>query len=351
MAFSELLEAAATHLLRRQDLERSGVRDRRITALERSGELIRLRAGSYVVRDFWETALPEARHAAAMLAARDAARVPPVFSHRSAALLHGFPAWSGWLSPSRLNPLRVHTTVARGTDTTSTRVVRRHIAKLSRDDVTTVAGFACTATELTLVDLARSDAFEVALASADSHLRASTRSNRDVSEKEWSAWRDRLERRAAAMPGYSGVRAVRALADLADPRAESPLESVSRLRLLQLGLVPDLQVMVPGRTGGRHYLDFVLPELGFWGECDGKTKYTSSEFLGGSSAEEVVYQEKRRQDWIAGTTGLRCIRWGVSEVSTLERFAEHLRAHGVSFPGVPSVVHSPATARFLAALP
>lgn len=336
--------------MRRHDLERSGIGDRRITALERSGELVRVRAGSYVPREYWQTALPEARHTIAMLAAREAAKSPPVFSHRSAAVLHGFPAWSGWLSPTAPDPLRVHTTVARGTDATSTRIVTRHIAKLAAGDVTQVAGFVGSTAELTLADLARSDAFPVALACADAHLRNTTTSGRSVHDAAWSAWRAGLEQRAAAMPGYSGVRAVRALAELADPRADSPLESMSRLRFLQLGLVPDIQVRVPGQTGGELYLDFAFPRLGFWGECDGKSKYTSSALAGASSPAEIVYREKRRQDWITGTTKLRCVRWGVTEVLTLDRFAAHLRAHGISVPAQPSPLHTPGTARFLAAL-
>lgn len=350
MTFSELLESAAPHVLRRQDLERSGIGDRRITALERSGELVRVRAGSYVPREYWEAALPEARHAIAMLAARAATKLPPVFSHRSAATLHGFPAWSGWLSPKTSDPLRVHTTVSRGTNATSTRIIRRHIAELVPDDVTQVAGFAGTAAELTLTDLARSDAFPVALACADAHLRTTARSGRGVHNDAWLGWRERLWQRAAAMPGYSGVRAVRALAELGDPRMDSPLETMSRLRFLQLGLVPEIQVPVPAQEGGQLYLDFAFPRLGFWGESDGKSKYTSTEFAGISSPAEVVYREKRRQEWIMGTTGLRCIRWGVSEVLTLDRFAAHLRAHGLTFPAQPSPLHSPETALFLAAL-
>ncbi|KAM9863578.1 hypothetical protein ACI1US_00508 [Leucobacter sp. BZR 635] len=274
-----------------------------------------------------------------------------MFSHRSAAVLHGLPAWSGWLSPTEQDPVRVHTTVARGTDTTSTRVLRRHISALSMQDTTRVGDFTVTSTELTLVDLARSDAFPIALACADAHLHRATNARRRAGDAVWRGWQDRLQRRTEAMPGYSGVRAVRALAELADPRAELPLESLSRLRFLQLGLVPELQVPVPAQAEGELRLDFVLPELGFWGECDGKAKYTSGELVGSSSAEEIVYQEKRRQDWIAGTTGMRCIRWGVPEVLTLDRFATHLSAHGVTFPGTPSLVHSPATTRFLAALP
>lgn len=274
-----------------------------------------------------------------------------MFSHRSAAVLHGLPAWSGSLNSTAQDPLQVHTTVARGSDATSTRVTRRHIAHLSADDVTQVGEFTATSADLTLADLARSDSFAVALACADAHLHRDMGARHSSATRGWRDWQDRFEQRSASMAGYSGVRAVRALAELADPRAESPLESLSRLRLLQLGLVPELQVSVPARSGGHLYLDFALSELGFWGECDGKSKYTSSELLRGSSPEEIVYAEKRRQEWIEGTTGLRCIRWGVSEVRTLERFAAQLRAHGVPVPGHPSELHTPATAQFLAALP
>lgn len=126
---------------------------------------------------------------------------------------------------------------------------------------------------------------------------------------------------------------------------------MSRFRFQQLGIAVTLQVPVAARGRGSHYLDFVLDGLGFWGEADGRSKYLEPGLRGGRSAEEVVYEEKRRSDWIAGSTGLRVIRWGVAEVSSLRRFASHLQAHGVTLPAGPSIRWGHTVREFLRELP
>ena len=140
------------------------------------------------------------------------------------------------------------------------------------------------------------------------------------------------------------------LAQLADARAESPLETASRLRFQQLGIAVELQVPVPAPDGGLYFVDFLLPELGVWGECDGKSKYVGPD-TGGHATAETLYAEKRRHDWITGTMNLRGIRWGVREVLTLDRFARHLSAHGIAVPGLPSHEFDAETRSFLARVP
>ena len=87
----------------------------------------------------------------------------------------------------------------------------------------------------------------------------------------------RAELRAAldAVAGWPGARAARAICALADPLAESPLESLTRLAIHDAGLpAPTLQapIQLPGRR--RPYVvDMLWPERRVVLECDGSLKY------------------------------------------------------------------------------
>lgn len=371
MNVSDFLPTARRELLHTAQLRRLGLPDRAIAARVRGGELVRLRPGYFVGAALWESLFPEQRHTLVLLAAQRAAAGPLAFSHRSAAVLHDLPVWSAWLGQRSPDVRRAQTTVARRARGGVNQVMARHVAALPPCDLTEVHGFAVTTAERTLLDLARGDEFSVALAAADALLvRAVERSrdgrgsgghgrNRyggdgyggDAHREALAAWRSRAFESIARQSGNPGVRAQRALVALADSRAESPLETLSRLRFLQLGVGVDIQVPVMAESGGALRLDFVLTGLGVWGECDGKAKYTNASMRRERTPEEVVYAEKRRHDWVAGTTGMRCIRWGVREVVTRDRFAAHLRAHGIAVPGAPSRALGPAVAGFLAGLP
>lgn len=84
---------------------------------------------------------------------------------------------------------------------------------------------------------------------------------------------------------------------LADPRSESPLESLSRVRMFQLGLpMPELQVKFYDGSGFIGRVDFFWRQLGIIGEADGRLKFRVAEGLRGNEAEEAVWRAKRRDD-------------------------------------------------------
>lgn len=356
MSVAADLRFVSEHLVDTQALRRAGASERDVRRALHTGALTRLRPGWYARAPFWSVARPEVRHLAAILAAHRTANSPPVFSHLSAAAIHGWPAWSTWLHPSGTaspepDPRTAHATVAPRQRASSSDSLVRHRSRLDEADIASLAPFRCTGPERTVTDLARTQPFEVALSSADAHLRTIARVGRQVDHSALRAWRDDAHDRADRLRTRAGSRAARAIATLADPLADSPLESVSRFRFQQLGIDVTLQVPVAARGRGSHYLDFVLDGLGFWGEADGRSKYLEPGLRGGRSAEEVVYEEKRRSDWIAGSTGLRVIRWGVAEVSSLRRFASHLQAHGVTLPAGPSIRWGHTVREFLRELP
>jgi hypothetical protein len=62
-------------------------------------------------------------------------------------------------------------------------------------------------------------------------------------------------------------------------------------------------------------VDFYWDELGVVGEADGRLKYSDGSDL---------YAEKRRQEAIEDL-GLRCVRWGWSDLSSFDLVAQKLR--------------------------
>ena len=95
--------------------------------------------------------------------------------------------------------------------------------------------------------------------------------------------------------GQRGIRQLRVLAPLADGRAQSPGESVLRLRWIDAGLPrPQLQIEIV--EGGRtiYYLDIGLEELLFAVEYDGEDWH--------SEDDDREYDDDRR-DWLSRRRG------------------------------------------------
>jgi hypothetical protein len=142
----------------------------------------------------------------------------------------------------------------------------------------------------TVVDVARSVSTLAAVVTIDAAL------NRGLIESE------QLEDLRYFCRSWPGMRkASRALA-LADARAESPLESFSRLVIRQLKLpTPDLQTSFYDHNGnflGR--TDFYWDEFGVVGEADGRSKYDQ---------RDVLTAEKLRQEDLE-ERGVAVVRWG-----------------------------------------
>lgn len=134
--------------------------------------------------------------------------------------------------------------------------------------------FGCPATTIarTLVDLARHDRWDAIMA-ADAALHQSL------------VGRQAIARALAEAAGWPGVRQARAVLALASHTAESPLESLTRLRLHDDGFpAPDLQVWL-----GRDRVDMLFRKQRLILEIDGLEKYE------GEDARDALRQEKRRE--------------------------------------------------------
>lgn len=291
-----------------EDARASGLGGEDLRRAARAGSLMRVRHGAYVSTDTWETADEAERHRLRVhAAARRLER--PVFSHESAAALWRLPLFGGW-------PEDVHVLVRVERGITSTRGVRRHrVAEVPPPVVR--EGVAVTTIARTVVDLARVGPFARGLLLADDALR------RDGVEREHLA----SELRAAG--GGRGVRAARRVVDEADGAAESPGESLSRARMIELDLPrPVLQHEVRDRRGLVGRVDFFWADLGVVGEFDGRVKYRVDGVGDRRALEERVWDEKQREDRLR-TAGLRVVRWTWRDALEPARLARLLAAAGI----------------------
>ncbi len=124
--------------------------------------------------------------------------------------------------------------------------------------LTVVAGRSATAPAWTAIEVARSLRRPRALATLDAALRSGTSS------------RGEMRHAVLRQSGRRGIVTVRELLDLANPLAESPMESEARLVMIDGGLPPPvLQYQVADLTGQVWRLDFAWPDRRVAAEYDG----------------------------------------------------------------------------------
>jgi hypothetical protein len=291
-----------------RDLERLGAGRKVVSRACRRGRLVRLRWGAYATAETWQGADDATRH---LLRVRAAALTleGQVFSHASAGALLRLPRVGPW-------PHVVHTYRDRATGGRSTAGIVRHCD--GGEPGTLVVG-ECTTTDgpRTVVDLARTERFATALVAADHAVRSDL------------ATVSSLARAFDEHPARSGRNDVARVLAHVDPRLESPGESLSRARMIELGaLLPDLQVDLSDGEGHIGRVDFLWHELGLVGEFDGRVKYTRGAVLGAREPGDVVWDEKRREDRVR-RLGLGMLRWTWDDALDLVRFARLLERAGV----------------------
>jgi hypothetical protein len=247
----------------------------------RRGRIVRLRRGVY-------TALADQTTELAAIAA--VSSVPrSVVSHRSAAMLHGLPLLGARPSVPELTvPPRTGTNYPR---------VHLYRAQLRPEDVTSIGNRPVTSVARTVADLGRHRPLGPSVAAIDAALHLEMVTVEEI---------DDVLRFCRLWPRIR--RAERALR-LADGRAESPLESLSRLVFPILGIPrPEMQKHIFDRYGrlvGR--ADFYWDEFGVAGEADGRSKY---------DGRAILTEEKQRQEAFENLA-LVVVRWGWQDVTRL----------------------------------
>lgn len=238
-----------------------------------TGTLVQPRRGWFAAAD---VALDRARLLAAAAAYSDGA-----ISHRSSARLRRLPV---------LGAVPVHPEMTFAPRSTGNRRdVKQYRASLRPEDTCVLDGVLTTSAARMVVDVGRHAPLSTSVALLDAALQQNKVAIEDVHDvvdmcRNWS----RI------------ARARRAIA-LADGRAESPLESVSRLAMRWVGVpTPALQTEIfdqYGRFVAR--TDFFWDEFGVVGEADGRGKYDKP---------AVLIAEKDRQELLE-ELGLVVTRW------------------------------------------
>ncbi|MFJ4164986.1 hypothetical protein ACIPY5_05475 [Microbacterium sp. NPDC089698] len=284
-------------------------------------DLERIRPGVYAHRQDWAAATPEGRviaraHALGLIS-DDA-----VFSHETAAALHGLPLF-------RPDRTRVHLTVSHARPGSAVGTIR-HRGSVPEEEIVEIRGLRCTTLERTVADVARTAGFESAVVVADSALRARCVAGPATYDEDAAAGVRDAAHGIAQRFAHGRRRADRVLA-FADGRAQLPGESISRIRLVELGFRSiRLQAEVPGPHGS-YFVDFALddPAVMAFGEFDGAVKYADADMLAGRSSAEVFDEEKQREDWIRGATQRRFARWGWGHIETAPLLGRRLAAFGI----------------------
>ncbi|MEV7606846.1 type IV toxin-antitoxin system AbiEi family antitoxin domain-containing protein [Paenarthrobacter sp. NPDC089322] len=276
-------------LWRTSELLEAGFNDRKIASLTRSGELVRLRRGCYIRGSTWEAQKPWVRsrqliaaHAHGTLTTSTGGLI---YSHTSAARLHGLFLWGV--------DDAVHVTAPTTASRSSHGLgVVPHTRSLDPVDVRMVSGMPCTSLERTVVDCCLMLNYKQSLVLMDHALRMGA----DVGS---------IQRMSNHLAGRNGVLTLRRALENANPRSESPGETLTRELLQRLRIaLPELQVEVT-TPEGRHRLDFAWRKKMLALEFDGKVKYFDY-----APTDEVLYQERQREKALTevGWRFLR-IRW------------------------------------------
>ena len=252
-------------------------------------------------------------------AAADARQGSLVFSHAAAAELWGCPLLA---TDTRLvhatQPGKARKTTA-GTQIHRCAVREQHV-------VTHPSGLLVTSREWTAVQVAAALVLPNALLPLDHLVRVL---NQDADGDPTG--RAVVDRLIALIPPQmkGGARAERNLR-LANALSGSAGESLSRGQMALLEVpMPDLQVPFARRdVPGDDIVDFDWPELGTFGEFDGKGKYFREELTDGRTADEVLWDEKTREDRVRRHRP-RAARWGWDVAMSRQRLARTLAAAGV----------------------
>lgn len=192
------------------------------------------------------------------------------YSHTSAARLRRLYLWKVDDAIHILQKVRP-SSERRGKD------VRCHTRPYAEHDVTVVDGLRTTALERTVADCAMLLRYRQALILTDHALRL-------------GAGPSALGAMAAGLDGRRGIQTFRRVLATADPRSESPGETLARELIFRLKIrapEPQLQVSSPA---GRHRLDFGWKEEKVALEFDGRTKYFDY-----APTAEVIFEERQRE--------------------------------------------------------
>lgn len=246
------LAEVSSLVLTRSHFERQNVSRHALSRLKQDGEMIGLRRGVYIETQRWNELNAWEKYAAEAIAF---SRVSPqsVFSHQTAALLHGL-----WVIGEP--PQKLHIVTSPHSRGSSRMIIKHpHLTPLT-PTVTLPLGMRTTTLQETVVQCARVLPQVSATAIADSALHL-----KKVSLAE-------LKSHLNSYEGYQKAQ-VYTVSELMSAKSESPGETGTRLLLreMKLEFVEQYQIWLHGYS---YRVDFYIPSLGIIIEFDGNLKYT-----------------------------------------------------------------------------
>lgn len=310
-------------IIRRRDRIARGDSVRDLDRSLRKGALLSVAPGAYVEGTVWRELTPVRRHRLRVLASLERLKSKAVLCHFSAAAYWGLDIWQPW-------PSTVDILVQDGARSSGS--FRRHSGELGRHETVPLGDFSVTTVAQTAVDIAVVVPFHEAVVTLDSAIR--TRPGGALTTRE------HLLAAVDRMRGVPGSRRAAAATEFATPLADSPLESVSRVRIMEAGFPEPVLQQEFVAPGFRAVVDFWWPDFGVIGEADGRGKYGG---LGGpddgpdaEEARQAVIAEKNRENTLRRLSS-GFARWEHADVARVGRLGSILRA-----AGLPSTRRSPA---------
>ena len=308
-------------LILAESLRASGLTTYAVRALLANGELVRIRRGIYAIGSVWRSAPHDDRYRLFIHATVLAAEQPLLLSHLSAAALHNLPIIGPW-------PGVVHAINNDTAGGSSARFTTSHRSVVEPEPVA-VSGCVATSLARTLIDVAASTSFLVGVTMMDHALRVEQERAQEEHHLGAPALckSDLYAELAAVHPRTGSVR-VRRVIDFADALSANPGESLSRVRIAELGFhVPELQVrfVVHGRE---FWVDFYWRCVGKMGEFDGALKYSRGAILGDRNPSDVVIAEKNRENLLRPLAN-SFDRWDWDTAYSPSRFRAFLVEHDV----------------------
>lgn len=281
--------------LRREALP-LGVDDRWLTGAVRRKRIVRIRQGAYCHTDVWHARSDVDRHVARAMASYDLTEGQVAISHVSALAMYGCPLWNVDLT-------RVHLTRRSCSSSRTEARVTHHRGALVDADLEVRDDRFVTRPARSAVDgLALMDA-ESALVAGDWLLHSGLLSSQQL----WDV--------KDAQNHWPFTRSLEVVLRLLDGRSASVGESRTRYLFWRMGVPkPELQWEIRDSRGNLIAVtDFAWPDLGLYGEFDGRIKYGRL-LKPGQDAGDAVFEEKRREDAIRRATAGTVVRWVWSEL-------------------------------------
>jgi hypothetical protein len=288
----QIIQASGGIFSRAQALD-CGETDRTLAAAVRDGVLVRLRRGFYTPADIYASADPSAKHVLYARAALASQRGRVALTGVSAVALHRFDIYDTSLDTVHLVRLD------NGATRTEAGIVHHGTRRDIEEEIGSYEGILGSVPARAIWEVACRSSLEGGVVTADSALHRSPELKESL---------DALHDHFALFPGSTKARTAMRLAD---GRADSPGESVTRVQFYRYGIpMPEPQFRVFGSRGQLIGIsDFYWEDFRHLGEFDGKIKYQNS-LLAGESPSDCVIREKRREDAMrAGSRGMTRFVW------------------------------------------